>query len=402
MKQRTILLIFIFIPIFLASNCQRKGKTVKQSKIEKSIPRVGQKSPEIEFSDCLNKNITKDFFKKKTIILEFWATWCAPCIAGFPHFNDLSKEFSSDEVVFASITNEQEINKVKTFLKKKPLLAYNLIDKDGKTNQNFGVSGIPQTVVIGKNGRLLWSGYYEDLTKELLKKIISTQRPIKGESYESEIKNIDKGISSDFQLEVSLSKDQSLIDFGKMLSMNPGGSNGYYSWTANTWSFLNFVGLQLNRIPKTRIKSNKPDFNINLKYFCNITKYDNPKMLLINSLAAVYNFSYSRKKEIRDCWELGIVDNKKLEKYLNSSEKKSWARGKEVYVFAAQPLSVVSRQLEAFQQEIVEAAEDIEGTYDIEFPNTNWSEIQTLLKEKYGLSLVRKRKEIEILDFVFK
>ena len=405
MKQRTILFIFIFISILLVSNCQRKAIPAKKSAVEESIPGVGQASPEIEFSDCLNKNITKDFFKGKTIILEFWATWCAPCIAGFPHFNDLSEAFSSDEVVFASITKEHDTNKVKTFLKEKPLFAYNLIDKDGKTNQNFGVSGIPQTVVIGENGTLLWSGYYSQLTQKLLKKIISSQQPIEGKNNASKIQNVakeKKEILSDFQLEVSLSKDQSPIDFGKMLSMNPGDSKGYYSWTASTWSFLNFVGLQLNRIPKTRIKSNKTDFNINLKYFCKIKKHDNPGMILMNSLATVYNFSYSRKKEIKDCWELGIADNKKLEKYLNPSRKKSWVKGDDSYIFIAQPLSTVSKQLEFFQQEIVEVAEGVEGTYNIEFPKTNWNEIQTFLKEKYGLSLVRKKKEIEILDIVFK
>ncbi len=130
-----------------------------------------KKAPEIIFSNCLNYPGTSSaFFKNKYVVLDFWATWCGPCIAAFPHLDSLSQKFSSDSVVFAIISSEDKI-KVSKFLKKIKVKAYHLIDSVsavskakarindlyGITAQNFKVGGIPHTVVFDKNNNIVFT-----------------------------------------------------------------------------------------------------------------------------------------------------------------------------------------------------------------------------------------------------
>src|SRR5712691_10462103 len=46
--------------------------------------------------------------KDSVVVIEFWATWCAPCVAAIPHFNELMEKFKDKPVRFISISNEEE------------------------------------------------------------------------------------------------------------------------------------------------------------------------------------------------------------------------------------------------------------------------------------------------------
>lgn len=90
--------------------------------------------------------------KGKVIVVNFWATWCPPCIAELPHLNDLYKDYN-EEVVFLFISNE-DAEVVNAFLNKrkiqipvyKPLTKYPLA---------FNVSSIPRTFLIDKSGDIV-------------------------------------------------------------------------------------------------------------------------------------------------------------------------------------------------------------------------------------------------------
>src|SRR5881396_890266 len=61
--------------------------------------------------------------KGKVVVLEFWATWCGPCIAAIPHLNELADHFKDKPVQFIAITDEEE-KVVAPFLKRKPIHAW--------------------------------------------------------------------------------------------------------------------------------------------------------------------------------------------------------------------------------------------------------------------------------------
>jgi len=140
---------------------------------------LGQQSPSIIFQESLDGNTSANFYKNKVLVLDFWATWCAPCIATFPHFNQLSKKYSSDSVVFASITDEPASIAQRFFERtKKELNAIKLCDTSHKTGNSFKVKSIPYCVILDKSDVVRWMGQTYDLTDEILESIIkNTQLP---------------------------------------------------------------------------------------------------------------------------------------------------------------------------------------------------------------------------------
>lgn len=96
----------------------------------------------------------------KIVVLEFWATWCGPCIHAIPHLNEVAKQCQGDPIVFISITCEDKTT-VQKFLAGHPMAGWVGIDKPtsvagvGETASRFGVLGIPHTVVIDQYGFLI-------------------------------------------------------------------------------------------------------------------------------------------------------------------------------------------------------------------------------------------------------
>ncbi len=87
----------------------------------------------------------------KAVIVEFWATWCAPCIGALPHWNALVERFGAGKVRFVSISDETA-EKVRAFLDQKPIAGIVALDTDRSVFTAYGVKGIPHTVLIDRNG----------------------------------------------------------------------------------------------------------------------------------------------------------------------------------------------------------------------------------------------------------
>jgi len=65
-------------------------------------------------------NATLHALAGKAVVLEFWATWCAPCVAAIPHLNELATQFKDRPVVFLSVSDETP-SVVEAFLQKHPI-----------------------------------------------------------------------------------------------------------------------------------------------------------------------------------------------------------------------------------------------------------------------------------------
>ncbi|MCP5537659.1 MAG: TlpA family protein disulfide reductase [Akkermansiaceae bacterium] len=103
--------------------------------------------------------------KGKVVVLDFWATWCGPCIASMPHIQKLQEKFKDQDVLIVGVscdrpsskeTPEQNKTKVADFISNK---GYNWIQTYSgewpRSAVKYGVSRIPTVFVIGKDGRLI-------------------------------------------------------------------------------------------------------------------------------------------------------------------------------------------------------------------------------------------------------
>jgi peroxiredoxin len=89
---------------------------------------------------------------KDVVILDFWATWCGPCVYALPLILEVADEYKSRGVYFLAVNQGDKAETIRGFLEKKGLQPNVGLDEIGKAGSLFYVSGIPQTVIIGKDG----------------------------------------------------------------------------------------------------------------------------------------------------------------------------------------------------------------------------------------------------------
>ena len=111
-------------------------------------------APAIEFVDKDGKKATLADFKGKTVLLNFWATWCPPCIKEMPALNELGKEFKKkDFVVVAIATGRQGRENPDRFLEKRDLtdiVSYH--DPDQEFLRLFDINTLPVSFIIDDKG----------------------------------------------------------------------------------------------------------------------------------------------------------------------------------------------------------------------------------------------------------
>lgn len=113
-----------------------------------------------------------DELKGKVVVLEFWATWCEPCVDAIPALNLLAERFRGQPLVFIHITDESEAD-VREFLKTQRLLGWVAPEAGAGVFKAFRVYGRPHTVVINKAGEVASFTRGGDLTAEGLMRLLA-------------------------------------------------------------------------------------------------------------------------------------------------------------------------------------------------------------------------------------
>jgi thiol-disulfide isomerase/thioredoxin len=125
-----------------------------------SHPPVGEAPPEVVAADWLNTDTPQSLsaLKGKVVLVEFWATWCGPCVAGIPHLNELQSEYRETGLQILSFTNEDR-ETVEKFQKKAKAPIEYTVGLGSPLFKEYGVTGIPHAFVVGRDGKLVWYGH---------------------------------------------------------------------------------------------------------------------------------------------------------------------------------------------------------------------------------------------------
>ena len=111
--------------------------------------------PEIAFTDADDKALKIADYKGKVVLLNFWATWCAPCVKEMPSLDKLQAEMGKDKFVVVPLSLDGPSKpKVAPFYKDKNLASLGIyFDKGKKVQQALDVSVLPTSILIDKEGR---------------------------------------------------------------------------------------------------------------------------------------------------------------------------------------------------------------------------------------------------------
>lgn len=92
--------------------------------------------------------------RDKVVVLDFWASWCGPCVQGLPACIDATQSFDGSKVVFVAVNLEETPQVIRGFLERQMISPAVALDRDGSVAASFQVSGIPHTVIIGRENMI--------------------------------------------------------------------------------------------------------------------------------------------------------------------------------------------------------------------------------------------------------
>jgi peroxiredoxin len=151
-------------------------------------PRFNASTPE-------GTKISIDDLKGKLVLLNFWATWCPPCILEMPTMEKLHQEFKEEGLKVVAMNFMEGPKTINTFIKKRGFTFTVLMDRSGEISQRYGVRAIPVTYLIGREGNMLVKSIgYKDWYKKEIRQFVSSL--LKDEGI------IDQGIKVEVEVEV--------------------------------------------------------------------------------------------------------------------------------------------------------------------------------------------------------
>ncbi|MDY7576418.1 TlpA disulfide reductase family protein [Actimicrobium sp. CCI2.3] len=115
---------------------------------------IGQSSPAFSLPGPAGA-VRLDDFKGKIIYLDFWASWCGPCKQSFPWMNEMQTRYGSKGLQVVAINVDKKVADAGIFLKDHPATFSVAFDAEGKTPASYGLKGMPGSVLIGPDGKVL-------------------------------------------------------------------------------------------------------------------------------------------------------------------------------------------------------------------------------------------------------
>ena len=376
---------------------------------------VGKPAPELQlgagFNGIDHKQVSLKKALGKVVMIEFWATWCGPCVGAFGHINELVNKFRGKEVVFISISLDKGADadqKIRNILKIRPLNSMVVKDADGfPTKKAYNISSIPVTILIDKTGRIFQITNPNSVNEELLNSMLTGKSsepsvPVKKMVENTEtVKNVVPAQGNLHNPAFSLTiEENNTVAGSSSWYRQPDGKAG-----ANNLSTLSFISwiygvsadylVALDSLPEKR-------WNLQALYAPGFN--DTILTLLQQIVPHSIGVQVTRGKKMMDVYVLTCPDGIKpgTKCTFNKSavqEGESHSGSSEGFItITRQPVKSITEILGAEAGIIMVDQTGFEGLYDfiLDFTQGNLSSFINSLKE-CGLILTKEQRETDVL-----
>lgn len=116
-------------------------------------PRIA--APDFVATTLSGESLSLRSLRGRHVLVNFWATWCPPCLEEMPSLEALSKQFGADELTVVAISSDEGgADTVRPFIEKLQLTFAILLDPDTQVAGSYGARNLPMTVLIDPQGRV--------------------------------------------------------------------------------------------------------------------------------------------------------------------------------------------------------------------------------------------------------
>jgi thiol-disulfide isomerase/thioredoxin len=364
--------------------------------------KVGQESPPIHISTWIKNEPQDKNLTNKFIVLEFWATWCGPCLAAVPHMNSIQARFRQNDLYYISITDES-VDKVNRTLKRIDFHSIVATDLTRETfiqygNGKDGLDTYPLTVLIDNKGLIQWIGEPLKLTDQIMQDFLNGERidhnqqtilstPAKPEHNIQNFKTLltDKNISYHFSLEKTRSMEKSQLQVENVIVE----LNGFSAKDIYASLFKN------NRV---MVPKKYDSLRFNLLY----KNMDKQSFLsrLENEILNELNLVKAIESKTIDTYMVSIDEPEKLEKTLNKQfASKSMADTK--IIFTSYTIQDMVDEISRIHSIVMQYKGDDKKKYDFIIPvDSKESTLGALAT--YGLRVQNEVQRIEYIALIEK
>ncbi|MFC4635621.1 redoxin domain-containing protein [Dokdonia ponticola] len=397
--QKIIILIFA---ITLLCGCKQEITPVNETEAQ-----IGFKVPNIAFKQLLNDSQTQSNlygYTEDIIILDFWATWCGPCITSFPKMSALQETFGK-QIKIIAVTDESP-ERIELFLKNKPQQFTVAIDNDKSINTYFTHAYIPHYVILDRNKviKAIVDGDY--ITKENITKLIAGEQVIFKEKKENLAFDPNKPLGT---------TDKPIVYQSTLLPYNPDlqGMSNLGSPTSNRLFMLNTTFTSMlqrayqysyNRTKEHLKHPEKYTFTPENRYSYEMIYpdyvYEQRLELVKNEIKALSGLSATIETQVTDVYVLQKIPNTKISIPISSKQPdpNAFVRYGEGITLQGDPME---RLRDYYEEVLLLPVVDETGydkVYDIEVKWFEENQKQSLAElTKYGLELKKAKRPIDFL-----
>ncbi|MDQ3918910.1 MAG: TlpA family protein disulfide reductase [Acidobacteriota bacterium] len=118
---------------------------------------VGVAAPDFSLTDVSGAPVSLSQYRGKVVLLDFWQTWCVPCVEAIPHLKSLQEKYRAQGLVILGVTDRLDAEGLATLRKFAGEYKINyplLVDDKGKTAALYSILGYPHAYIIGRDGRV--------------------------------------------------------------------------------------------------------------------------------------------------------------------------------------------------------------------------------------------------------
>ncbi len=113
----------------------------------------------------------------KVVLIDFWATWCGPCIAAMPHMVELHNKYADKGLVIIAHTDSSSTD-IAGFIKKNNMAFVVSVASGRGIGDNFDVRGIPRAFLLDTQGKILWEGHSASVKEKDIEKALEKVSPL--------------------------------------------------------------------------------------------------------------------------------------------------------------------------------------------------------------------------------